>query len=296
MKRSLEEAARAARADLFLALRALGGGHFGACLSEIDILTYLYFEEMNVRPQEPDWPDRDRFVLSKGHGGFGLYSVLAERGFFPRERLSALENGVMLPKHADKHRVPGVDVSTGSLGPGLSIACGMALAAKRSGSSVRVFALLGDGECNEGQIWEAAAFAAKYKLDNLIAAVDANGLQFDGRSEEIMPMEPFAAKWRAFGWNTIEANGHDFEAIRAAYAQAGPGRRGGCDSAAGAEDGRDERPSMIIFRTVKGKGLSFMENEVLWHSGNCDDEQFAAGCRELGIDCGGAKEKGGGAQ
>lgn len=268
MEKTLEQAALNARRDLLTALSSLGGGHFGACLSEIDILTYLYFEEMNIRPEEPLWEGRDRFVLSKGHGGFGLYSVLAQRGFIPRERLSAFEDGVMLPKHADKHRVPGVDLSTGSLGQGLSAACGMALAAKRDDSGVRVFALLGDGECNEGQIWEAAMFAAKYKLNNLIAAVDANGLQFDGRSGDIMPMEPMAEKWKAFGWFVREADGHDFVSVRNAYRQAALA----------------ERPSMIIFRTVKGKGISYMENVTQWHSGNPDPLQLAEGCRQLGIE------------
>lgn len=268
MEKTLKQAALNARRDLLTALSSLGGGHFGACLSEIDILTYLYFEEMNIRPEEPLWEGRDRFVLSKGHGGFGLYSVLAQRGFIPRERLSAFEDGVMLPKHADKHRVPGVDLSTGSLGQGLSAACGMALAAKRDDSGVRVFALLGDGECNEGQIWEAAMFAAKYKLNNLIAAVDANGLQFDGRSGDIMPMEPMAEKWKAFGWFVREADGHDFVSVRNAYRQAALA----------------DRPSMIIFRTVKGKGISYMENVTQWHSGNPDPLQLAEGCRQLGIE------------
>ncbi len=280
MEKTLEAAALAARRNLFIALHRLGGGHFGACLSEIDILTYLYFEEMNIRPEEPDWPKRDRFVLSKGHGGFGLYSVLAKRGFFSPERLWTYENGVMLPKHADRHRVPGVDVSTGSLGQGLSIACGMALAAKRDGSGVRVFALLGDGECNEGQIWEAAMFAAKYKLDNLIAAVDANGLQFDGRSEDIMPMESLTEKWKAFGWDVQEAGGHDFGSIRSAY-RAACGREHS-DNGLPA-DGKNRRPKMIVFRTVKGKGISFMENRTNWHSGNCNEEELREGCRQLGI-------------
>ena len=276
MNRSLEESALRARQNLFLSLNRLGGGHFGACLSEIDILTYLYFEEMRVRPEEPDWHRRDRFILSKGHGGFGLYSVLAERGFMPRERLAAVEDGVMLPKHADRHRVPGVDLSTGSLGQGLSAACGMALAAKRDGSGSRVFVLLGDGECNEGQIWEAAMFARKYELDNLIAAVDANKLQFDGRSEAIMPMEPMPERWRACGWCAEEADGHNFSAIRDAYQRAG----------------NADGPAAIIFRTVKGKGVSFMENQVKWHSGLCSSEEFVRGCRELRIE---AAERGGAA-
>lgn len=269
MKRSLEEVALSARRNLFTSLCKLGGGHFGACLSEIEILTYLYFEELNIRPEEPGWPGRDRFVLSKGHGGFGLYSVLMERGFMAEERLQAYEDGVMLPKHADQHRIPGVDISTGSLGQGLSIACGMALAAKRDGSGARVFALLGDGECNEGQIWEAAMFAGKYKLDHLVAAIDVNGLQFDGKSEDVMPLEPLADKWKACGWHVEETNGHDFAQISKAYAKAGEVKG---------------RPSMILFHTIKGRGISFMENAVEWHGGKCSEEEIRQGCRELGID------------
>ena len=268
MNTRLEQVALAARRNLFSALGELGGGHYGACLSEIEILTYLYFEEMKVKPESPSWEDRDRFVLSKGHGGFGLYSVLAERGFLPRERLKAYENGVMLPKHADKHRIPGVDVSTGSLGQGLSIACGMAMAAARDKTNVRVYALLGDGECNEGQIWEAAMTAAKYHLDNLIAAVDFNALQFDGKTENVMPLEPFTEKWRAFGWHAAEADGHDFDSIRQAYREAR------------AVTGQ---PSVIIMHTVKGKGISFMENATRWHGGTCSKEERIQGFRDLGM-------------
>jgi transketolase len=269
MNRTLNEIALSARRNLFSSLCELGGGHFGACLSEIEILTYLYFEEMNIRPEDPDWSGRDRFVLSKGHGGYGLYSVLAERGFMPKERLSYYENGVMLPKHADRHRIPGVDVSTGSLGQGLSIACGMALAAKRDGSRVRVFSLLGDGECNEGQIWEAAMFACKYQLDNLAAAVDVNALQFDGKCEDVMPMESLADKWQSFGWHVFEADGHDFNEIRKAYVKA-----------------RDvkKQPTIILFNTIKGKGISFMENVAKWHGGSCNEEELKQGYEDLGID------------
>lgn len=268
MEKTLEQIALSARQNLFLSLGKLGSGHYGACLSEIEILTYLYFKEMNVRPEEPDWQGRDRFVLSKGHGGFGLYSVLMERGFMPRERLCALENGVMLPKHSDRHRIPGVDASTGSLGQGLSIACGMALAAKRANASIRVFALLGDGEINEGQVWEAAMLASKYKLDNLVAAVDANSLQFDGKCEDIMPMEPLADKWSAFGWYVLEADGHDFAQLHKAYAHAREIKG---------------QPVMILARTVKGKGISFMENATKWHGGTCSEEEIAQGLHDLGI-------------
>lgn len=271
MERTLEDIALAARQNLFSSLCQLGGGHFGACLSEIELLTYLYFEEMNIKVDEPYWSERDRFVLSKGHGGFGLYSVLMEKGFLPREHLCTYEGGVMLPKHADKHRVPGVDVSTGSLGQGLSIACGMALTAKRVQSNIRVFALLGDGECNEGQIWEAAMLAGKYGLDNLIAAVDMNELQFDGKTDDIMPIEPFAEKWRAFGWYVFEIDGHDFVQIRDAYAKARVCER---------------KPVMILAHTIKGKGISFMENAVKWHGGACNEEEIQQGLQELGLHSG----------
>lgn len=264
--KELESIALSARKHLFESLCILGGGHFGACLSEIDILTYLYFEEMNIDPDRPLKADRDRFVLSKGHGGFGLYSVLMERGFIQKERLTAFENGVMLPKHADKHRIPGVDISTGSLGQGLSIAAGMALVIKRDELDNKVYCLLGDGECNEGQVWEAAMFASKYKLDNLIGAVDLNQLQFDGRTEEIMPMDPVRDKWQAFGWHVIEANGHDFWDIREAYKEA--------STITG-------KPVMILFHTIKGKGISFMENQVKWHGGSCNETEFEQGMREL---------------
>jgi transketolase len=270
MQHELEKAALSARRNLFDALGKLGSGHYGACLSEIEIITYLYFREMNVKPEDPKWEGRDRFVLSKGHGGFGLYAVLAERGFMPRERLARLEDGVMLPKHADKHRIPGVELSTGSLGQGLSAACGMALCAKRDGSPIRVYAVLGDGECNEGQIWEAAMAAGKYKLDNLVATVDYNHLQFDGPTQEVMPLEPFADKWRASGWYAIEVeDGHDFDQLEAAYKEA---------------RGVVGKPVVILAHTVKGKGISFMENATEWHGGSCNAEQLAQGYRDLGME------------
>lgn len=266
MNRTLEQTAHSVRQTLFSSLQRLGGGHYGACLSEVELITYLYFEEMNVRPEEPDWTGRDRFVLSKGHGGFGLYSVLAERGFLTKEQLCEYENGVMLPKHANSQRVPGVDISTGSLGQGLSIACGMALTAKRENSGVRVFAVLGDGECNEGQIWEAAMTASKYKLDNLVAAVDMNGLSFDGKTADIMPMEPFTDKWRAFGWHVFEVDGHDIAQIREAYTKA---------------RGIKDKPIMIVAHTVKGKGVSFMEHNRKWHGGTCSEAEIRQGYIDL---------------
>lgn len=263
----LKLVANNARKNLFEAFYKLGSGHYGAVLSEIEPLVYLYFKEMNVRPDDPNWEGRDRFVLSKGHGGFGLYAVLAERGFIPRERLSAYENGVMLPKHADKHRIPGVDISTGSLGQGFSMATGMAIAAQRDKKDIRVYTLLGDGECNEGQVWEAAMAAAKYRLDNFVAVIDKNVLQFDGGTEEVMPLEPFALKWEAFGWHAINVmDGHNFDYLEKAFEEARATK---------------DRPTVIIANTIKGKGISFMEGVTAWHGGSCNDDNYKQGLSDL---------------
>ena len=262
MENKLDQIARSAKIELHKAFGKLGGGHYGGCLSIIEILVQLYFREMRVDPANPQWPQRDRLVLSKGHAGFGLYAVLAQRGFFPSSKLSELENGVMLPKHADKHRVPGVDVSTGSLAQGISIAVGMAIAAQKARKGVRVFSVLGDGELNEGQVWEAAMTAAKYKLDNLIAVVDRNRLSVDGNTDEVMPMGDLEKKWEAFGWNVEKADGHDFAQLSAAFAKAR------------ASTGR---PTVIIANTVKGKGISFMEGVMEWHGGACTPEQQTQG-------------------
>lgn len=265
-ERTLEQIAADIRISLFKAFAELEGGHYGACFSITEIMTQLYFREMRVDPANPQWPERDRFVLSKGHAGFGLYATLAERGFFPREFLTSRRDGIILPKHADKHRVPGVDVSTGSLGQGLSIAVGMAIAARRQDKGIRVFALMGDGELNEGQIWEAAMAAAKYGLDNLVGIVDNNRLQVDGPPEAVMPIEPLADKWRSFGWAVEKAAGHDFAQLGAAFERARKVRG---------------QPAVVIAQTIKGKGVSFMENARDWHGGTCTPAQLEIGLGEL---------------
>ncbi|HOV80541.1 MAG TPA: transketolase [Bacillota bacterium] len=230
---------------------AAGSGHPGGSLSAADIVTALYFHEMRLDPSRPKWPDRDRFVLSKGHAAPLLYSALAERGFFPPEELLTLRKlGSRLQGHPDMRKLPGVEISTGSLGQGLSAANGMALAAKLDAKDYRVYVLMGDGEIQEGQVWEAAMAAAHYKLDNVTAFLDYNGLQIDGPVREIMSPEPVAGKWRAFGWHAIEIDGHDYRQILDALTEARTVKG---------------KPTMVVAGTVKGKGVSFMENKVDWH-------------------------------
>ena len=259
-------AARGRRLGMDMVFRA-ASGHIGGSLSAMDILTELYFEELRIDPARPQAPERDRFVMSKGHCTPALYSVLALRGYFPEKELELFRSieGHM-SGHPDMVHVPGVDMSTGSLGQGISAAVGMALAAKLDGAGYRVFALMGDGEIEEGQIWEAAMSAAKYGLSNLCGIVDVNGLQIDGRTADVMPSEPLDAKFAAFGWNVIKADGHDFDSLRAAFA------------AARAEK---DRPSVILAKTVKGKGVSFMENEAGWHGKAPNAEQYERAVAEL---------------
>ena len=226
-------------------------GHPGGSLSIADIITYLYFREMNVYPENPKAEKRDRFVLSKGHTAPALYAVLAERGFFPKDELKTLRKiDSRLQGHPDMKGIPGVDMTTGSLGLGISAACGMALAAKVDGRDYRVYTVLGDGESEEGQVWEAAMFAAHYKLDNLCAVLDLNGLQIDGAITEVMNPTPHDEKFRAFGWNVIVIDGHDFGEIERAFNEA--------SSTKG-------KPTVIIAKTVKGKGVSYMEDKCEWH-------------------------------
>ena len=226
-------------------------GHPGGSLSIADVLTYLYFKEMRVDPSNPQDPSRDRFVLSKGHTAPALYSTLAERGFFPKEELKTLrKTDSRLQGHPDMKGVPGVDMSTGSLGLGFSTACGMALSGKVSGESYRVYSVLGDGESEEGQVWEAAMFAAHYKLDNLVAVLDLNGLQIDGPITEVMNPTPHDEKFRAFGWHVITIDAHNFDEIESAFAQARTVKG---------------KPTVIIAKSVKGKGVSYMENSCEWH-------------------------------
>ena len=226
-------------------------GHPGGSLSIADIMTYLYFEEMNINPENPKDPGRDRFVLSKGHTAPALYATLAERGYFPKEDLKTLrKTASYLQGHPDMKGVPGVDMSTGSLGQGISAACGMALSSKLDGSPYRVYAVLGDGESEEGQVWEAAMFAAHYKLDNLVAILDLNGLQIDGPITEVMNPTPHDEKFRAFGWNVVTIDAHDFNEIEAAFENA---------------RSTEGKPTVIIARSTKGKGVSYMENACEWH-------------------------------
>lgn len=226
-------------------------GHPGGSLSCADIITYLYFEKMNVDEKNPKMEERDRFVLSKGHAAPALYSVLAEKGFFPREEMKSLRKiGALLQGHPDSKHIPGVDVSTGSLGQGISNAAGMALGLKHKGSKSKVYVLLGDGELQEGLVWEAAMAAAHYKLDNLVAIVDNNGLQIDGKNEEVMSIAPLDDKFKSFGFNVIKCDGNDFDEIDKAMTRA---------------DRVKGMPTVIIAKTIKGKGVSFMENIAGWH-------------------------------
>ena len=243
--------ANAIRRHILTMITEAKSGHPGGSLSAADILAVLYFAEMKVDANRPDDPERDRFVLSKGHAAPVLYAALAEKGFFPSSELRGLRKiNSMLQGHPDMKGTPGVDMSTGSLGQGISAACGMALAAKIDGKGHRIFALLGDGELEEGQVWEAAMFAAHYKLDNLTAFVDFNGLQIDGPVTEVMSPLPVPDKWRAFNWNVIEIDGHDYEAIFDAIQCAKTVK---------------ERPTVIVASTIKGKGVAKMENVADWH-------------------------------
>ncbi len=249
------------------AVFSASSGHPGGSLSISDILSYLYFEEMNIDPRDPKKADRDRFVLSKGHTAPALYAALAERGYFPREDLKTFRHiDSYLQGHPDMKGTPGVDMTTGSLGLGFSAACGMALSAKISGDSYRVYAVLGDGESEEGQVWEAAMFAAHKKLDNLCIFLDYNGLQIDGPISEVNDPSPLDSKFEAFGWNVLVINGHDIEAI---------------DSAVKAAKACKGKPTAIICRTVKGKGVSFMENSVKWHGSAPNEEQYKQAVSEI---------------
>ena len=242
-------------------------GHPGGSLSIADTLTYLYFAKMNVDPNNPLMPERDRLVLSKGHTAPALYSVLAQRGFFPAQELKTLRHiGSKLQGHPVYKKVPGVDMSTGSLGQGISAACGMALSGKLSEDYYKVYAVLGDGEIEEGQVWEAAMFAAHYQLDNLVAIVDNNGLQIDGRIKDVMSPYPIDEKFRSFGWHVITIDGHDFNQIEKAFNEA--------ENVSG-------QPTVIIQKSIKGKGVSFMEDQVSWHGTAPNEEQYNQAMTEL---------------
>ena len=266
-KKTLMVNACKVRIGIIESTHAAKAGHPGGSLSSAELFTYLYFKELDVDPKDPKKRDRDRFVLSKGHCAPGLYAALAHRGFFPWEDLKTLRHiGSYLQGHPDMKSIPGVDMSTGSLGQGISAACGMALAAKKQGNPCRVYALLGDGEIQEGQVWEAFMFAAHYKLDNLCAVIDNNGLQIDGPVDQVMSPYPILDKLRAFGWEAVEIDGHDFDALEGAFGQA--------RSVKG-------RPFAIVMRTTKGKGVSFMEDQAGWHGKAPNDEQAGTALREL---------------
>lgn len=255
------------RKSILDATHAAKSGHPGGSLGAADIFTYLYFKELNIDPANPRMKERDRFVLSKGHTAPGLYSALAHRGFFPVEDLLGLRQlGSHLQGHPSMNMTPGVDMSTGSLGQGVSAACGMALGAKINGASNRVYTLLGDGEIEEGECWEAFMYAAHYKLDNLCVIIDLNGLQIDGATRDVMNSEPVDKKMEAFGFEVIELNGNDFDALEAAFAKARTIKG---------------KPTALLARTTKGKGVCFMENKAAWHGTAPNDEQYAEACAEV---------------
>ena len=266
--KGLNEITNVIRKDIVSMICKSKSGHPGGSLSAVEILTALYFDQMNIDPTNPKMEDRDRFVLSKGHAAPALYATLAQRGYFAKDELNNLRQlGSMLQGHPDMKKVPGVEMSTCSLGQGFSVACGMAMAAKLDNAPWNVYALLGDGEVQEGIIWEAAMSAAHYKLDNMIAFLDYNGLQIDGEVESVMNINPIEDKFKTFGWNVITIDGHDFDQIFAALDMA--------------KDTVD-KPTMIIAKTIKGKGVSFMENQASWHGSAPSEEQLEQALSELG--------------
>ena len=263
----LEKMANEIRKDIVTAVHSAKSGHPGGSLSSADIFTYLYFEEMNVDPANPKWEDRDRFVLSKGHVAPGLYSTLAEKGYFPKEDLKTLRHtGSYLQGHPDMKHIPGIDMSSGSLGQGVSVAVGMAAAGKYDKKDYRVYTLTGDGEIQEGQIWEAAMWAGHRKLDNLVVIVDNNNLQIDGSVEDVCSPYPIDKKFEAFNFHVINIDGNDFDQSRAAFKEA-----------------RETKgmPTAIIAKTVKGKGVSFMENAAGWHGKAPNDEEYEIAMADL---------------
>lgn len=263
---SLQEIAKEARRKVVRMATSGKASHSGTALSSVDILVALYFSAMRIDPAKPNGKDRDRFIMSKGHGCSALYAVLAERGFFPESELSKFYKDGGLPGHSSMHCVPGVEASTGSLGHGLPLGVGISLAGKLDRADYRTFVLLGDGECDEGSVWEAAMLAGHKKLDNLVAVVDYNKIQSFGFTKEVIDLEPFANKWRSFGWAVKEVDGHDLDALSSALKTI-PFEAG--------------KPSVIIAHTVKGKGVSYMENKLEWHYKNPDAEQEKKALEEL---------------
>ena len=265
-KKQLEQTAYKVRIGIIEGVHAAKSGHPGGSLSIAEILTYLYFKEMNINPENPKDPKRDRFVLSKGHAAPALYSTLANRGYISTDKLLTLRHiGSILQGHPDMKHIPGVDMSTGSLGQGISAAVGMALSSKHFGDNYNVYTIHGDGEIEEGQVWEAAMFAANKKLSNLTAFIDLNNLQIDGTIDEVNSAKPVDKKFEAFGWHVITINGNDFDAIESALAEAKT----------------VDKPVAIVAETVKGKGVSFMENAVNWHGSAPNDEQYEIAMAEL---------------
>jgi transketolase len=266
-KKQLQITACKVRMGIIESTHSAKAGHPGGSLSATEIFTYLYFKEMNIDPKNPKWEDRDRFVLSKGHTAPGLYATLAHRGYFPVEDLKTLRKiDSYLQGHPNMNMVPGVDMSTGSLGQGISVAVGMALAAKTTGKNNRVYSLLGDGEIQEGQVWEACMAAAHYKLDNLCIVVDNNGLQIDGNIKDVMSPYPIVGKLEAFGFNTLAIDGHDFDAIEEAFNKA---------------KATKGMPTAIVITSIKGKDVSFMENDAGWHGKAPNDAEYEQAMAEL---------------
>ena len=265
--KELQKIANDVRKGIVTAVHSAGAGHPGGSLSAADIFTYLYFEEMNIDPDNPKDPERDRFVLSKGHTAPGLYSAMAHRGYFPVDELKTLRKiGSRLQGHPSMQYLPGLDMSSGSLGQGISVACGMALSAKLDNKDFRTYALLGDGEIEEGQVWEAAMFAGFRKLDNLVVIVDNNGLQIDGPVDQVCSPYPIDKKFEAFNFHVININAHDFDEIRSAFEEAKKTKG---------------QPTAIIAHSIKGKGVSFMENKAEWHGVAPNDEEYATAMEDL---------------
>jgi len=266
---ALEEKSRQLRIDILNAVHKAGKGHIGGAFSIVEILVSLYYGNvLKYDSEKPKWESRDRFILSKGHAGVALYAVLADLGYFPKEELDFLNQGRLLGEHPDP-RIPGIEVVSGSLGHGLPIGSGMALADKMDRNSRHTFVLMGDGECYEGSVWEAAMFAAHHELHNLIGIVDRNGLITHGSTESINRLEPFADKWRAFGWDVFEVNAHDLPELQETWKTITLKKSGA--------------PSMVIANSIKGKGVSFMENNFIWHHGGIDDAKLATALTELAI-------------
>ncbi len=265
--RQLEITATKIRMGVIEGTHSAKAGHPGGSLSIADLLAYLYIHRLNVDPADPQMPTRDRLVLSKGHSAPGLYAALAQRGFFPEEELKTLRHiGARLQGHPVRGKIPGVDMSTGSLGQGISAACGMALSGKISCDTYKVYAILGDGELEEGEVWEAAMFAAHYQLDNLVAIVDNNGLQIDGKIGDVMSPYPIDEKFEAFGWHVISINAHDFNEMEKAFNEA---------------ETVMQKPTMIVMRSTKGKGVDYMENSIGWHGKAPNDEEYERAMKQL---------------